>query len=358
MSRLKVHILYEHGQDLKPFGSAQIRLLRPLFHPSLHRHIKVTTGIDYEGQAVDVVIVDRMWRPNISVEIVNHLLDKILKNRAKLIYAIDDNLLDLPLERPDWADKDKVWVIETFLNHADQVWVTTHPLKERLSGFNKNITVLPNVLDEQLLLPSSFTQRINKKFRSVQQKILKQKKIIIGYMGTFTHDKDLKLITSALEHISEQYQGKIEVHLLGVIEDRNTLTNFSNIPIKVIPLPENRIPYPSFLSWFTNQFQWDIGLAPLEDTPFTQCKSDIKFLDYSALGAVGIYSDVPAYQDSVRHKKTGWLTKNQTDCWIEALNTLIDEPALRKQLAMNAVDYLHSERILAHRAIDWWQALQ
>jgi glycosyltransferase involved in cell wall biosynthesis len=109
--------------------------------------------------------------------------------------------------------------------------------------------------------------------------------------------------------------------------------------------------------WLTHRLRWDIALAPLADTPFNACKSDLKHLDYAAMGAAGIYSAVPAYT-SVKHGETGWLARNDIDSWIEALETLIARPELRQRLARAAADYVYGERVLARQGGAWVGALE
>jgi glycosyltransferase involved in cell wall biosynthesis len=109
--------------------------------------------------------------------------------------------------------------------------------------------------------------------------------------------------------------------------------------------------------WFTSRIRWDVALAPLRDNAFTRCKSDIKLLDYSAIGAAGIYSRVPAYATSVRHGVTGWLTDNHPDAWFEALRTLLGDPALRRRIGASARASLYAERTLARSLGAWTRAL-
>ena len=62
-----------------------------------------------------------------------------------------------------------------------------------------------------------------------------------------------------------------------------------------------------------------------EDTPFTRCKSDLKVLDYSALGIPGIYSRVTPYAATVNHGETGWLADNTTDFGRDALERRVTD---------------------------------
>jgi glycosyltransferase involved in cell wall biosynthesis len=356
VNRRRVHILYEYGTDLRPHGSAFIRLLRPLTHPALCESLEVTSDLTYDGQDVDAVIVDRLWRPDISPSLAISLVENVRRAGVQLIYALDDNLLDLPARQlplvsqgKAWPTEEHIWVVHFFLRQADGVTVTTRALQERLLGFNPNMVVVPQALDERLLVgggPPSISSPFG------------QRRKVIGYMGTLTHDDDLTMILPALHIIWERHGSEIEFQIVGGVGRVNTLQALKELPVRVVnPRPEE-IEYPLFMLWFSSHLRWDIAISPLEDTPFNQCKSEIKFLDYSAIGAAGIYSQVPAYESSVRHLETGWLAENEVDAWVEALEELLSNDRLRMQIAQNATRYLYAERILAYCAHNWLKALE
>jgi hypothetical protein len=99
----RLHVLFEYGlHDLTPFGSSQIRLIRPFSHPDLQRVFNATFGPEYFGQTVDAIIVDRLWRPRINLTTAKSLRNDIHRNKAKLIYALDDNFLNLNLDELDF----------------------------------------------------------------------------------------------------------------------------------------------------------------------------------------------------------------------------------------------------------------
>lgn len=364
MGKLKVHLLYEHGGDSTPFSSGQIRLLRPLQHPSLQQHLQVTPALDYDGQNVDLVIVDRLWRPDISLDLLAELLTKVEQAGAKLIYALDDNFLDLYADdEKDALAENKLRAIEFLLKNAYGVLVTTDPLKKRLASFNKNIAVIPHALDERLLpsnIPRKRAVRFFRRLRRYCQRKLwpHQHKMIIGCMGTPTHDKDLEMIVPALQIIGQTYGKKIELHLLGMVKQVANLADRTGISTQIINLRPALTDYLEFIPWFCTYLEWDIALAPLRDTPFNRCKSDIKFLDYSALGVAGIYSRVPAYETSIQHLQTGWLAENCQESWVDAVETLLNEAPLRHSIARNAARNLYDHRTLANRAVDWLRALE
>ncbi|MCZ7552290.1 MAG: hypothetical protein M5U05_06845 [Anaerolineales bacterium] len=142
---IKVHILYEHGADLRPFGSASIRLLRPFSHPSLAQQVQVTTGTAYAGQRIDLLIVDRLWRANVTLQAVEQLRALTERVGARLVYALDDNFFDIPIEAEARLSETKAGVHEFLLRQADCLWVTSPPLKERLAEYNRRIKVIPRL---------------------------------------------------------------------------------------------------------------------------------------------------------------------------------------------------------------------
>ena len=102
----------------------------------------------------------------------------------------------------------------------------------------------------------------------------------------------------------------------------------------------------------------DICLAPLEDEDFNNCKSDIKWLDYSVTGGACIVSDSP-YQE-LKNKNLALVVKNNTDAWYDAIVTLIEDESLRKKLASDARQHVLSERtleVLLPKFIETWNGL-
>lgn len=75
-----------------------------------------------------------------------------------------------------------------------------------------------------------------------------------------------------------------------------------------------------------------VGAIPMDDSPFSNCKSAIKFFDYTAAGIPCVCSDVPPYADVVESGRTGLLCADDPAAWLDALGRLCDSAALRRQL--------------------------
>ncbi len=348
MTHPKVHIVYEYGTDTRPHSSSYIRLIRPLTHPNLSNHLDTTFSPRPPDSNPDVVIVDRLWRPDISPGLANELVDDIRTKRARMIYTLDDNILDLAQERKDWPQERHLQALRIFLQAADEVWVPTQALKERLSDLSQSILVIPNALDERLLCYRGL---------SMSKSLFNNQPIIIGMMGTRTHDQDLLMIAPALHELWRRYPGVFELEIIGVAEKENTLEMLSGLPVRLHNPPPEEQEYPLFQLWFSSSINWDIALAPLIDTPFNRCKSDIKFLDYSAIGVAGIYSLMPPYRSSIKQRGTGLLVENQIEAWINALEEYLKDEYLRLSISHNARQYLHTERTLGGTIYKWLEAL-
>jgi hypothetical protein len=143
-----------------------------------------------------------------------------------------------------------------------------------------------------------------------------------------------------------------------MVGHEDTRQALEGLPVRMVTPLRGETSYPLFMLWFTSHLQWDIALSPLSETDFNHCKSDIKFLDYSALGAAGIYSRASAYTSSVQHLRTGLLVENSTESWDEALHCLITDDDLRVRLAHNARENLYTKRTLKHSSHHWPTAIQ
>lgn len=347
MKRIRINTIFEHGKDFQPFGSAYIRLLRPLSHPNVQEELEVFFGTDYiQGGKMDLVIIDRLWRPDLSMGFAEILINKIRKDGPKIVYAIDDNFHKVFTGTDNQKYQESLPVVEYFIEHSDGMLVTTPALKDAYSYLNPNIVVLPHALDERLIIPKTI-----KKDQSGRSKV-------IGFMGTLTHDEDLKLVLPALQTICQLHPGEIEVQIVGGITNSETRGYFENLPIRYIYPNEYEHVYPLFMLWFTSTINWDIGIAPLRDTDFNQSKSDIKFLDYCAISTAGVYSRVGEYPDSVRHMVNGLLVENSVEAWVKALEMLLVQDDLRQAISESAQTYLLTERILSRRARDWVDAMK
>ncbi|HKQ67855.1 MAG TPA: glycosyltransferase [Polyangiaceae bacterium] len=95
----------------------------------------------------------------------------------------------------------------------------------------------------------------------------------------------------------------------------------------------------------------DVGIAPLCDTGFNRCRSDVKFLEYALHGVVPVVQRLAPYVDTVDDGRTGYLFRDAGEL-MTILARLVDEPGARTSVASAARAYVASERCEEARAAD------
>jgi GT2 family glycosyltransferase/glycosyltransferase involved in cell wall biosynthesis len=309
---------------------AQIRLLRPLDHPVTGAGTRVTladaaSARDYRA---DLFLTQRHAIP--SIEAADALADHAAKGGAALVFDLDDDLIDIPDAHPEAAMlRAKAAVVAYMVRRADVVRVSTAALAAKVAPVARRVEIAPNALDERIWRPRGPAPR----------DLARPVRLLC--MGTATHDADFAMIRPALEDIHRAFAGHVTLDLIGFVAG-------GDVPPwvrRVAPPVHASRSYPGFVSWLTRACPWDIGLAPLEDSPFNACKSAIKALDFAALGLATIASDVPAYRGSLAEE--GVLVPNTTGAWFDAISRAIRDPDWREARASAAVTRLRAEGILA-----------
>ena len=108
----------------------------------------------------------------------------------------------------------------------------------------------------------------------------------------------------------------------------------------------------TFMIWIAARANWDIGIIPLVNTEFNKCKSELKYIEFTALGVPIVASDVDAYKDTIEEGVTGFLANNE-DEWVNKLSMLIEDPKLRNGILNNAREDILKNYNLKSRAKQW-----
>ena len=138
-----------------------------------------------------------------------------------------------------------------------------------------------------------------------------------------------ELIRPVFPALVKEFGDAVSFTFISVHPDLREFENEVEIRyIKGMPLQEYRA--------FMQKESFDVGLAPLFDNPFSRCKYINKYLEYSMMGVLGIYSNVLPYSSAIRNGITGLLADNTYDGWLAALRTAISDCFLREEIVRNA----------------------
>ena len=274
----------------------------------------------------DVVVVQRI------LPFLDELREKCEKHGIKLIYETDDDLLGVEENSPSYEYVNRVSKsIIDFIDASEVITVTTPTLA---SKFDENkVAIIPNYYVDVVF--------------DIKEDIKTEGKLKLGYYGTLTHSKDLFMIKNVILKLKEKYDFDFEV-----IGGFNASDNVDEDWFNPIELPPNNMDFEKFMKWLPESIGWDIALVPLENSPFNQCKSELKFIELAILGLPGVYSDMCVYNTVVEDGVNGFLASNE-DEWIEKIQMLILDKSLRKTIRQNALNKVLSDYTIEDRINKW-----
>ncbi len=328
---IQVALIIGEGKTA-PKSSAFIRLISPLTEESIKSKIsfKIFNGNTSDiGASFNYCIVQRTAFD--SVAKAKQLVSNLNLTGTKLVIDTDDAFGMIDASHPEFSRHSGRMEAKNFLLiQASQIWVSTNILLKSLDPkLQKKAFVVPNGLDRRL-----WQKRV-----AQGKKKAKVSKLRMVYMGTATHDSDLKIILPSLEKLNEKYPGSFSLDLVGVTDDAPNQPWVNRVYLK-------SSLYPEFVEWFVSKSRFDIGLSPLVDSNFNRGKSDIKCLDYLAAGILPVVSNTEAYKST---DLDNYIIRvnNGVEAWCETLESLISETVLQAEInkkIKNGQKYIWSKR--------------
>ncbi len=323
------------GADGVHPGSAFVRVLCRWRHPSVRDTVSLRLRApedDPVRPGTDVVLVQRSA---LEPDLAETLLAALAQREIPLVLDLDDHLLledrDDPLTAGPRA------ALEAACAAASLVLVPNAQMAAAVAPRARAVAVVPNLLDERLFL-SGVTRRPRRdRGRGPVQLV---------YIASPSHGGDLALLAPVMAALERERPGAFRLNVVGAEPPGPAQDWYHRVVV-----PDDRKPYPRFVGWLReHRARWDLALAPLRDTPFHRCKSDLKYLEYSALGLPGIYADLDPYA-GVRDGETGLCaTAGETGAWTEAIRRLAEDPRLAERLADAAFAEVCAGRLMGHGA--------
>lgn len=266
------------------------------------------------------------------------------KYGVKLVIDIDDNFLEVDKSNPALKKQNrgkldtsnKVAMLATILSFADAITVSTFPLKNKIKDHIKKV----HKIDVPIFVVPNYNDLNDWKFEPV-----KSKDVVIGYSGGLSHRDDLDMVLPSIKKVMEKYP-HVGFQMMGQMnfaEAKKIFKTWGQDLRKRIVLMDATKTQPEYPKYMSEQ-PWTIGICPLIESPFNECKSHIKWMEYSMYKIPVIASKIyPYYKDiqgkeTIQDGETGLLAYK--DEWVDKLSLLIEDKNLREKLGGNAYKYI------------------
>lgn len=150
-------------------------------------------------------------------------------------------------------------------------------------------------------------------------------RIVYG-SGTDTHDVDFEEAAPAIGRILDRVPAA-RLRLIGPVAIPASLMRHA-------PMIE-RLPATGYEEYLGLLGECDVSIAPLEDFVFNDAKSNIKYLEASALGLPSVCSPRAAFRATITEGVDGFLCADD-DAWEAALESLVTDAGLRQRIGAAA----------------------
>lgn len=224
--------------------------------------------------------------------------------KSRFIIDYDDAIFHNYDKHP-WA-----WVrgilgtkIDKVMAVSEVVWAGNTYLAERSRRAGaKKVNLLPTVIDALRYPPNSGNNG---------KELLR-----IGWVGSPTTKRYLDGIRPALEDLAKK-----RPFTLNIIADGQDM-DYSGNQESLVWSEAAEVDMIAAL---------DIGIMPLEDSPWEQGKCAYKLIQYMACGLPVVASPVGMNKEVVNHGENGFLAKTKAE-WAKYLEVLLEDAALRQKM--------------------------
>lgn len=237
-------------------------------------------------------------------EFISEIIIKEAKKAGKfIIYFLDDDLLNLPEEAAcsKYFNEECKNRLKNCILLSDVLWSSNEKILNKYKRFGNHIR----------------TVKICPPVRIIQKDFTKQniKTVNIIYAGSIDHTVIVKqYLKNAVEKIAHEFGEKVNFLFIGANPEIKNLNN-----VKYLSYIKDYDKYKEIV--YEGNFH--IGLAPMYTGEFFECKYFNKFIEYTSIGAVGIYTDTIPYKYVVKNGFNGVLCENDQQKWYINLKSLI-----------------------------------
>ncbi len=287
-----------------------------------------------EHDADDLDWADVVFLQRESNAVVLDLIDRVQRAGKFVVMDMDDLLTEMPdFLSAATASRERREHLLSALGKVDVVTVTTERLGDALAEHCARVHVVPNCT---FAAHPPVTHRARERVR-----------LIVASSDTVRID----FVLSAIRRLQDAPD--LDVELIGIGPPGEHLAARGFKLAQRVGLMSHG-EFKAYISSLDNA----VGLIPLDSSPFSACKSSIKFIDYSLAGIPSVCSDVPPYSDTVEHDVTGVLCANEESAWVNAVRELAKSADKRNEMAQAARRAALREHGVSRAAQAWNSLLE
>lgn len=302
---MPTHVLVECPELIVSASLGVVSALKPMEERGLLQVRFVRTADIRRDDIIwaDILVTVRGGEP-LTVNIV----EQAKKAERLIIYYLDDDLLHIPQESLARAYYDDLIMqegIKKILALSDILWGVNQNIKDRYLQFTHGRWI-------QNKVAKTPTKALKATIPTSPIKIL--------YAGSTDHKVIVQeILAPVAKQLCDKYKDQVDFTFIGADPSVQGQKGIHYIPfIK---------PYEAYCDYVENG-NFSIGLAPGRTDDFFACKYYNKYLEYSAIGAVGVYTNAEPYTQIVSDGTNGILCENTVSGWCEAIERLLKNPAL------------------------------
>lgn len=203
------------------------------------------------------------------------------------------------------------------------VTVSTPHLADVIRPFNPNVQVFENAILQLPLTEKNATQAHKLRI----------------FFGALNRQADWQAVIEGINQAALAFKDNLE---FVVVHDQ---AFYDALPVDVA---KTFLPTLGIEKYTETLASCDIALLPLNDTPFNQCKSDLKLIECAAAEVAVICSEVVYAQNPKHVKFVTFATRS--DDWRETIIKLVTDEKYRKSMTKKGRLYVQKNRMHAQQA--------
>lgn len=251
------------------------------------------------------------------------VVDTAKKAGRYIICFLDDDLLNIPQGISStnyFSDTDQKQSLISIIEISDVLWCVNPLIGEKYSKYGNGKWIISKVPVE---LPQQLPGEPNDNITNIL------------YAGSVDHSGLIQdYISPVVKRMYEEFGDSLYFTFIGADPKLEKMSN-----VKHYGFFNDYDEYKKVLA----ENRYHIGLAPLYTTEFYQSKYYNKFIEYTTLGAVGIYTKCQPYLTIVENNMNGILCENTPDEWYNSLKKAVLDRKQREYCVNEARKLLERE---------------